>query len=167
MCTFPRLRPPVGKQIRGLGLNLTAVSALVEQMLKRRDNFVPQTAHGGPSRCAVGGAWCDGPCVSPGPPGESRLPSLPLRSNTERGPCLEGSTVSGQGDTEPLLCGEIRFLRSQQCQGAGHPCPVAFEVSLFLGWCRDGSQAASHLPNYVSRENPLASQSFVSSSVKK
>ena len=46
-------------------------------------------------------------------------------------------------------------------QGAGEPCPVAVRVSppsSAGAWMGPG--LPSHLLNYISRDNPLASQSF-------
>ena len=40
ICSFPHLRTPVGKRIRSWGLNLAAISALVEKILERQNNFV-------------------------------------------------------------------------------------------------------------------------------
>lgn len=45
VCSFPHLRTPVGKRIRNSGLNLAAISALVEKILERQNNFVLKTVN--------------------------------------------------------------------------------------------------------------------------
>lgn len=49
VCTFPHLRTPVGKQIRGPGLNLAAISALVEKILEKTRHFCPEDGELSPS----------------------------------------------------------------------------------------------------------------------
>lgn len=163
---FPHLRTPVGKWIRSSGLNLAAISALVEKILKRQNNFVPKTVNWVSGKCSIGrewGVWCDGPCLL-GLPEESHL--LKLSSYVW---CSAQALFKWRHMIpRSLLPSENEFLGSWQCKDLGIFCPMTIRVS---PPSLTGTYIDLRIPllllNYVSRENPLASQAFISSSVKK
>lgn len=108
------------------------------------------------------------------PPEIAQIP-LPLSEKSHQ-PQLSfevlNSAASGHEGSRSQLFSDIRFPVSWQCKQWGTLPSDNHSFSSFLCWCVDRPEMQlpvhpSLLLNYVSRENLLVSEAFISSSVKK
>lgn len=141
VCTFPHFRTPVGKQIRGPGLNLAAISALVEKILEKMRHFCSEGSELSPSLGVRESLYGVMVCVF----WVSRRISFAKFASRVQHPAraLLGWRLCfrTRGPQDHRCVGSLGFSGDGHAKGWGSLSGVIRSSRSLLGWCLDRSKA--------------------------